>query len=131
MRKAPTHLTQNFSTQYTTSARLPSSTIFSRLSQMRFSMTNHPDRDSGNTLPSLGIGRGRVDFTRRLRMAEGRLMISRKSGESLRIISGEHTTIITLTMDGTRMRVSIQAPKAVKIYREELIIKPKALEGAI
>jgi carbon storage regulator CsrA len=64
-------------------------------------------------------------------MSEGRLMISRKSGESLRIISGEHTTILTITMDGTRMRVSIQAPKAVKIYREELIIKPKALEGAI
>jgi carbon storage regulator CsrA len=64
-------------------------------------------------------------------ITEGRLMITRKSGESIRIISGEHTTIITLTMDGSRMRVSIQAPKAVKIYREELIIKPKALEGAI
>lgn len=98
---------------------------------MRFSKTNHPDRDSGNTLPSLGIGSGRVDFNKEVTMTEGRLMISRKSGESIRIISGEHTTILTLTMDGTRMRVSVQAPKAVKIYREELIIKPKALEGAI
>ena len=63
--------------------------------------------------------------------SQGRLMITRKSGESLRIISGEHTTIITLVMDGTRMRVSVQAPKSVKIYREELIIKEPELKGAI
>jgi len=62
---------------------------------------------------------------------EGRLMISRKSGEAIRIISGEHTTIITLVQDGGRMRLSVQAPKAVKIYREELMLKDAALKGAI
>ena len=62
---------------------------------------------------------------------EGRLMISRKSGEAIRIISGEHNTIITLVQDGSRMRLSVQAPKAVKIYREELMIKEATLKGAI
>jgi sRNA-binding carbon storage regulator CsrA len=80
---------------------------------------------------------------------EGRLMISRKSGEAIRIISGEHTTVITLVQDGiriisgehttvitlvqdgSRMRLSVQAPKAVKIYREELMIKEATLKGSI
>ena len=64
-------------------------------------------------------------------LTEGRLMISRKSGEAIRIISGEHTTVITLVQDGSRMRLSVQAPKAVKIYREELMLKDAALKGAI
>ena len=64
-------------------------------------------------------------------LTEGRLMISRKIGEAIRIISGEHTTIITLVQDGSRMRLSVQAPKAVKIYREELMIKEATLKGAI
>ena len=64
-------------------------------------------------------------------LTEGRLMISRKSGEAIRIISGEHTTIITLVQDGSRMRLSVQAPKSVKVYREELMLKDAALKGAI
>lgn len=55
----------------------------------------------------------------------------RKSGESLRFISGDHTVIVHLVMDGTRMKVAIEAPKAVKIYREELMIKEATLKGAI
>ena len=62
---------------------------------------------------------------------EGRLMISRKSGEAIRIISGEHTSIITLVQDGSRIRLSVQEPKSVKIYREELMIKEATLKGAI
>lgn len=61
----------------------------------------------------------------------GRLIITRKSGESLRFISGEHTVIVHLVMDGSRMRVAVEAPKAVKIYREELMLKDAALKGAI
>jgi sRNA-binding carbon storage regulator CsrA len=34
-------------------------------------------------------------------------------------------------MDGPRMKVAIDAPKAVKIYREELMIKEATLKGAI
>lgn len=59
------------------------------------------------------------------------LNFTRKSGESLRFISGDHTVIVHLVMDGTRMKVAIEAPKAVKIYREELMIKEAALKGAI
>jgi carbon storage regulator CsrA len=59
------------------------------------------------------------------------LNFTRKSGESLRFISGEHTVIVHLTMDGPRMKVAIDAPKAVKIYREELMIKEATLKGAI
>ena len=59
------------------------------------------------------------------------LNFTRKSGESLRFISGDHTVIVHLVMDGTRMKVAIEAPKAVKIYREELMIKESALKGAI
>lgn len=58
-------------------------------------------------------------------------MITRRSGEAVRIISGEHTTIITIVQDGSRMRLSVQAPKAVKIYREELMIKESSLKGSI
>ena len=59
------------------------------------------------------------------------LNFTRKSGESLRFISGDHTVIVHLVMDGTRMKVAIEAPKAVKIYREELMIKEETLKGAI
>lgn len=59
------------------------------------------------------------------------LNFTRKSGESLRFISGDHTVIVHLVMDGTRMKVAIEAPKAVKIYREELMIKEATLKGAI
>lgn len=59
------------------------------------------------------------------------LNFTRKSGESLRFISGDHTVIVHLVMDGTRMKVAIDAPKAVKIYREELMIKEATLKGAI
>ena len=59
------------------------------------------------------------------------LNFTRKSGESLRFISGDHTVIVHLVMDGSRMKVAIEAPKAVKIYREELMIKEATLKGAI
>ena len=59
------------------------------------------------------------------------LNFTRRSGESLRFISGDHTVIVHLVMDGTRMKVAIEAPKAVKIYREELMIKEATLKGAI
>lgn len=59
------------------------------------------------------------------------LNFTRKSGESLRFISGDHTVIVHLVMDGTRMKVAIEAPNAVKIYREELMIKEATLKGSI
>ena len=59
------------------------------------------------------------------------LNFTRKSGESLRFISGEHTVIVHLVMDGSRMKVAVEAPKAVKVYREELMLKDAVLKGAI
>jgi len=56
----------------------------------------------------------------------GRLITTRKSGEALRIITGDTASIITFTIDAGRLRLSIQAPKSVKFYREELILKTSA-----
>ena len=59
-------------------------------------------------------------------MDSGRLIITRKSGEAIRIISGDTCSVMTFTIDGSRLRLSIQAPKSVKFYREELILKTSA-----
>jgi len=58
--------------------------------------------------------------------SEGRLVITRRSGEALRIIAGDTASIITFEIDGSRLRLTIQAPKSVKFYREELILKTSA-----
>ena len=50
-------------------------------------------------------------------MDSGRLIITRKSGEAIRIISGDTCSVMTFTIDGSRLRLSIQAPKSVKFYR--------------
>lgn len=59
------------------------------------------------------------------------LNFTRRSGESLRFISGDHTVIVHLTLDGARIKVAVDAPKVVKIYREEILIKEPELKGAI
>lgn len=53
---------------------------------------------------------------------EGYLMISRKHGEELRLITAEGATVIKFEYDGARLRLAIKAPSSVKIYREELML---------
>lgn len=50
------------------------------------------------------------------------LVITRREGESITVISPEGTEIeITLVQDGTAARIGIQAPKDCKILRTELL----------
>lgn len=50
------------------------------------------------------------------------LVITRREGESIMVISPEGTEIeITLVQDGTAARIGIQAPKGYKILRTELL----------
>lgn len=50
------------------------------------------------------------------------LVITRREGESITVISPEGTEIeITLVQDGTAARIGIHAPKDYKILRTELL----------
>ncbi|NOU95088.1 carbon storage regulator CsrA [Paenibacillus sp. LMG 31456] len=46
------------------------------------------------------------------------LVLSRKKGES--IIIGEHVEIIILDSEGDVVKIGIQAPKSVEVYRKEV-----------
>jgi len=121
--------TPNFSTASTMRARLRSLTICSRPSRTRFSKTNHPALNTFGHTPEAVSSTGGAGgiFNKEVTMDDaGRLIITRKSGEALRIITGDTASIITFTIDAGRLRLSIQAPKSVKFYREELIFKTSA-----
>ena len=47
------------------------------------------------------------------------LVLSRKKGESLAI--GENVTIEILSVEGDRVRIGIEAPREVRIFRKELL----------
>jgi carbon storage regulator len=47
------------------------------------------------------------------------LILQRKAGESLMI--GEDITVSVLSVDGTRVRLAISAPKQTRILRSELV----------
>lgn len=47
------------------------------------------------------------------------LVLSRKTGEGITI--NQDVTIEILSIDGDRVRVGIQAPKEMRIYRKELL----------
>ncbi len=92
-------------------------------------MTNHTAPNTfGHTPGAVSLtGRAGGIFNKEVTMDDaGRLIITRKSGEALRIITGDTASIITFTIDAGRLRLSIQAPKSVKFYREELILKTSA-----
>jgi len=46
------------------------------------------------------------------------LVLSRKPGEKL--VIGEDVVITVLSLDGDKIRLGIEAPKAVQVYRKEL-----------
>ena len=47
------------------------------------------------------------------------LVLSRKSGEGIKI--NKNVTIDILSIDGDRVRIGIQAPKDMRIFRKELL----------
>ncbi|MDL2289330.1 carbon storage regulator CsrA [Clostridia bacterium OttesenSCG-928-F22] len=47
------------------------------------------------------------------------LVLSRKTGEAISI--GQEITIEVLAMENDRVRIGIQAPKEVRIFRKELL----------
>lgn len=51
------------------------------------------------------------------------LVLSRKSGESIRI--GEHITVTLIRSRGNRVRLGVDAPSEVEILRSELIEPPE------
>lgn len=46
------------------------------------------------------------------------LVLSRKKGES--IMLGEHIEVVILGVEGDTVKVGIQAPKSVDVYRKEV-----------
>jgi carbon storage regulator len=51
------------------------------------------------------------------------LVLTRKLGESITI--GENIKILIVDIDGHQVKIGIDAPKSVEIYREELYEKIK------
>jgi carbon storage regulator len=51
------------------------------------------------------------------------LVLTRKLGEAITI--GENIKILIVDIDGHQVKIGIEAPKSVEIYREELYLKIK------
>ena len=49
------------------------------------------------------------------------LVLTRKSGESL--IIGDEVTVTVVEVRGNQVKIGIEAPDSIKIYREELLKK--------
>ncbi len=50
------------------------------------------------------------------------LVLSRKAGERLvLIVGGERTTIELLAVSASRARVGVDAPRQVRVFREEIL----------
>jgi carbon storage regulator len=56
------------------------------------------------------------------------LILSRKIGE--RIWIGEEVVVTVVHIDHTRVRLGIEAPRSVPIWRSELIVEQKKEESA-
>jgi carbon storage regulator len=54
------------------------------------------------------------------------LILSRRAGEALMI--GDDVTIVILGIKGSQVRVGIEAPKCIKVYREEIWPRPRRNE---
>ncbi len=54
------------------------------------------------------------------------LILTRKSGETLRI--GDDVTITVLSVKGNQVRIGIGAPKEIEVHREEIYNRIKAEE---
>ncbi len=57
------------------------------------------------------------------------LILQRKVGQSLKI--GENITVSVVSVDGGRVRLSIEAPSEISIMRSELLETKKANQEAV
>lgn len=57
------------------------------------------------------------------------LILQRKVGQSLKI--GDHITVSVVSVDGGRVRLSIEAPSEISIMRSELLEAKKANQEAV
>ena len=57
------------------------------------------------------------------------LVLTRKLGEAITI--GENIKIVIVDLDGTQVKLGIEAPRDVEVYREELFEKIKGHEFPI
>jgi len=57
------------------------------------------------------------------------LVLTRKTGETVHI--GAEITVTVLEVDGNRIRLGIDAPRVVPIWREELCRSPVGFAGAL
>ena len=51
------------------------------------------------------------------------LVLTRKLGEAITI--GEHVRIVIVDIDGNQVKLGVEAPRSIDIYREELYEKIK------
>jgi carbon storage regulator len=51
------------------------------------------------------------------------LVLSRKQGE--RIVIGDNITITVVSMEHGRVRLGIEAPREIEVWREEMLHRPK------
>jgi carbon storage regulator len=51
------------------------------------------------------------------------LVLSRKQGE--RIVIGDNIVITVVSLDYGRVRLGIEAPREVEVWREEMLDRPK------
>jgi carbon storage regulator len=56
------------------------------------------------------------------------LILSRRAGEALMI--GDDVTIVILGIKGSQVRVGIEAPKCINVYREEIWPSPRRNESS-
>ncbi len=53
------------------------------------------------------------------------LVLTRRLGESITI--GQDVKIVVVDIDGNQVKIGIEAPREIEIYREELYIKIKGI----
>ncbi len=51
------------------------------------------------------------------------LVLTRKAGESIKI--ADNVTVTVLSIDGSRIRLGVEAPRAVHVVRGELLPRPE------
>ena len=51
------------------------------------------------------------------------LVLTRKLGEAITV--GEHVRIVIVDIDGNQVKLGVEAPRSIDIYREELYEKIK------
>lgn len=57
------------------------------------------------------------------------LILTRKASQ--RIMIGDDVTVTVVRIDGNKVRIGIEAPNSVPIFREEVLAHDQAMESAV